>query len=333
MVGQASFADPPGGVAIGLGRVWATDPAGDALREIDPTTSRAAGSPIQIGSSPTGVAISGGRVWVVDGGERRVAEYDPRSGKIIRSVAVGNGAGPIVAVTDGVWVVNSADGTAQRIAAGSGQVLRSDPGRIGAVGDRGWTGCGVGDRRGRRLAGAHRPADAAGDPARGGPDAGVGGRRRRGCMGRQHDRQHRHAGPAAEPPDREDPRHRTHHDRLRRRHRVGGEPADLDAHQDRPFDRHRRRHGAHRRTYELTRHRRRPAVGDHVIRPVEPPRRHPANRPEPGARFDRPGRQLLRSGLAGHRQYQRRPGRISPGRRRRRGSCRARPRNRHTGAH
>ncbi len=127
VVGQASFADPPGGVAIGLGRVWATDPAGDALREIDPTTSRAAGSPIQIGSSPTGVAISGGRVWVVDGGERRVAEYDPRSGKIIRSVAVGNGAGPIVAVTDGVWVVNSADGTAQRIAAGSGQVSAPIP--------------------------------------------------------------------------------------------------------------------------------------------------------------------------------------------------------------
>jgi ABC-type transport system substrate-binding protein/class 3 adenylate cyclase len=133
VVGQAAFADPPGGVAVGLGRTWVTDPAGDALREIDSVTAKQAGSPIQIGSDPTGVAVAGGRVWVVDSGDRRVAEYDPASGEIINRIAVGNGAGAIAAGDGAVWVVNSADGTVQRIEPGSGRPTVSRPIAVGAA--------------------------------------------------------------------------------------------------------------------------------------------------------------------------------------------------------
>ncbi|MDT5233357.1 MAG: virginiamycin lyase, partial [Mycobacterium sp.] len=131
VVGQASFADPPGGVAVGLGQVWVTNTADDALREIDPASSQPAGSPIPVGSSPTGVAVAGGRVWVVDGGDRRVVEYDPRSGKILKRVPVGNGAGPIATGHGVVWVVNSADGSVQRIDTASGRV--SPPISVGAA--------------------------------------------------------------------------------------------------------------------------------------------------------------------------------------------------------
>jgi ABC-type transport system substrate-binding protein/class 3 adenylate cyclase len=131
VVGQAAFADPPGGVAVGLGQVWVTNTAGDALREIDPASSQPAGSPIPVGSSPTGVAVAGGHVWVVDSGDRRVAEYDPRSGKILQSVPVGNGAGPIATGLGVVWVVNSADGSVQRIDTASGRV--SLPISVGAA--------------------------------------------------------------------------------------------------------------------------------------------------------------------------------------------------------
>lgn len=131
VVGQAAFADPPGGVAVGLGQTWVTDTAADALREIDPATSKPAGSPIPIGSAPTGVAVAGGRVWVVDSGDRRVAEYDPRSGRILQRIAVGNGAGAIAAGGGAVWLVNSADGTVQRIDTGSGRASR--PIAVGAA--------------------------------------------------------------------------------------------------------------------------------------------------------------------------------------------------------
>ena len=131
VVAQTVFADPPGGVAVGLGQTWVTDPAGDALREIDSATSQPAGSPHPIGSVPTGVAVAGGHVWVVDSGDRRVAEYDPRSGRVLRRVAVGNGAGPIAGGGGAVWVVNSADGTVQRIDTASGRVSR--PIAVGAA--------------------------------------------------------------------------------------------------------------------------------------------------------------------------------------------------------
>jgi DNA-binding beta-propeller fold protein YncE len=131
VVAQTDFADPPGGVAVGLGQTWVTDPAGDALRAMDSTTSKPAGPPIPIGSVPTGVAVAGGRVWVVDTGDRRVAEYDPRSGRVLKRFAIGNGAGPIAAGGGAVWVVNSADGTAQRIDTRFGRVSR--PIAVGAA--------------------------------------------------------------------------------------------------------------------------------------------------------------------------------------------------------
>jgi peptide/nickel transport system substrate-binding protein len=131
VVAQAAFADPPGGVAVGLGQTWVTDPADDALREIDSETSKPAGSPHPIGSVPTGVAVAGGHVWVVDSGDRRVAEYDPPSGRVLKRVPVGNGAGPVAAGTNAVWVVNSADGTVQRIDTRSGRVSR--PIAVGAA--------------------------------------------------------------------------------------------------------------------------------------------------------------------------------------------------------
>ena len=132
VVGQSAFADPPGGVAVGLGRTWETDPAGDALQEINSATAKPAGSPIQIGSDPTGVAVTDGRVWVVDSGDRRVTEYDPSSGKK-QSVVVGNGAGAIAAGYGAVWVVNSADGTVQRIEPGAGRPTVSRPIAVGAA--------------------------------------------------------------------------------------------------------------------------------------------------------------------------------------------------------
>jgi hypothetical protein len=70
-------------------------------------------------------------VWVVNSGDRRVVEYDPRSGKILQSVPVGNGAGPVATGLGAVWVVNSADGSVQRIDTASGRVSR--PISVGAA--------------------------------------------------------------------------------------------------------------------------------------------------------------------------------------------------------
>lgn len=71
------------------------------------------------------------------------SEYDPQSGKILQRIPVGNGAGAIAAGNGAVWVVNSADGTVQRIDTGSGRASRpiavgAAPSAVAVAGDAVW---------------------------------------------------------------------------------------------------------------------------------------------------------------------------------------------------
>ncbi len=116
---QTILDDPPGGIAYGLGRIWASDPAQSRLVGVDPVTGSQlilpAGTP-----APAALAIADGSIWAVDGGAATVRRVDPNRGVLGDPIDVG--AGPTAAVAGGrwIWVTNADEGTLQRIDATSG---------------------------------------------------------------------------------------------------------------------------------------------------------------------------------------------------------------------
>ena len=126
---QRSFDNPPGGLAVGLGRVWVTDPSSGRLISVLPggATGDVA---LTGGHAPTAVAVAGGSVWVVNTDDSTVVRIDEKLLTPVARVKVGPGASAVATEGDDLWVVNSDDGTVQRIDVRTGR--SSDPIGVGA---------------------------------------------------------------------------------------------------------------------------------------------------------------------------------------------------------
>jgi peptide/nickel transport system substrate-binding protein len=108
----------PGGIAAGAGAVWATDAVNGSLFEIDPSSGVIVDTVPNAGVVPAGVAVGGGGVWVADSGGARVRWFNASAPGTGTSIAVGQGPGPIAYGLGAAWVVNTIDGTLQRISRG-----------------------------------------------------------------------------------------------------------------------------------------------------------------------------------------------------------------------
>jgi ABC-type transport system substrate-binding protein/class 3 adenylate cyclase len=109
----------PAGIAGGAGKIWATDAVNGSLIEIDPSTGAIVNTLADVGTVPAGVAVGGGGVWIADSGGatvRWINAASPGKGKPA-PIQVGQGPGPIAYGLGAAWVVNTIDGTLQRIGA------------------------------------------------------------------------------------------------------------------------------------------------------------------------------------------------------------------------
>ena len=126
-VTRTGFGTATGGVAVGLGAVWAV--YGDStLARIDPRTVERTGATFA-GIRPVGVAVGAGSVWVANGGEPTVERFNPRTfeeGPIGNPITVGNRPTAIAYGEGAVWVTNAGDDTVSRIEP-NGNSVRSIP--------------------------------------------------------------------------------------------------------------------------------------------------------------------------------------------------------------
>ena len=128
------------------------------MRQINPSTATAVGTPIRAGRGPAGVTVGGGLVWVANSRSDTVTRVDPSILAILGDpIAVGGGPGGIDAGPNLVWVASAADDTVSRIDIENGDVV-GDPIDVGAR-----TGGDL-DRRRSRLGRQQRRRD--GNPDR-----------------------------------------------------------------------------------------------------------------------------------------------------------------------
>src|SRR5207248_3219881 len=73
---QSILSDPPGGLAFGFGRIWASDPANQRVLGIDPDTGSSVSAP-SAGATPTAVTIADGSVWVLNAVVSTIRRIDP----------------------------------------------------------------------------------------------------------------------------------------------------------------------------------------------------------------------------------------------------------------
>ena len=114
-----------GDVAEGAGSLWITDAQQTRLLRLSRSPPRVVDTIAIPAPAPTGVAVGGGGVWVSDFAGRAVSRLNARdpSSRPPLQIAVGAGPGPIAYGFGAAWVVNTVDGTLQRIDAHS---LRPD---------------------------------------------------------------------------------------------------------------------------------------------------------------------------------------------------------------
>lgn len=115
-VTRTAFGTSTGGVAVGLGFVWAV--YGDStLARIDRVDVRRTGA-VFAGVEPVGVAVGAGAIWVVQGGEPTVERFHPATfeeGPVRAPITVGDRPKGIAYGEGAVWVVNAGDDTVSRI--------------------------------------------------------------------------------------------------------------------------------------------------------------------------------------------------------------------------
>jgi DNA-binding SARP family transcriptional activator/ABC-type branched-subunit amino acid transport system substrate-binding protein len=107
-----------GGIAVGAGAVWVTDPVAGTLWRIDPRPGPVART-IAVGSGAFSVAVGAGAVWVVNGLDATLLRVDPRKNRVVARIPI-PGTPREVAVGSGrVWVSVAAGATAAQPATGA----------------------------------------------------------------------------------------------------------------------------------------------------------------------------------------------------------------------
>jgi ABC-type transport system substrate-binding protein/class 3 adenylate cyclase len=122
---QTVLSNPPGGIAYGLGGIWASDPAGSRLVGKDPDTGSETIVPTG-NATPGAMTIANGDIWVVDAGASTVSQIDPNRGPVWEG-SVGAGPTAAAAGAGGVWVTSGDEGTLLRIDANTSRVSPAVP--------------------------------------------------------------------------------------------------------------------------------------------------------------------------------------------------------------
>ena len=123
----------PGGVAVGEGATWVTNPDANTVARID-AGSDAPNQTYQVGGGPVGVVVGHGSVWVANGLDGTVSRIDPASPLPAQTIHVGNGPIGIAYGARRLWVANSVDGTVSEITPASRKPPRTFAAVPGATG-------------------------------------------------------------------------------------------------------------------------------------------------------------------------------------------------------
>ncbi|HEX6026628.1 MAG TPA: protein kinase [Solirubrobacter sp.] len=116
-------------LAAGKEGVWFVD--GNAVRRVDPRTSRP-GQRIPSGSSQLeAIAVGAGSIWATTRGDGLVWRFEPGPNPVARSIDVSAGSGYIAFGAGAVWVANYIDGSVSRIDPRTNRVTSRSP--IGPV--------------------------------------------------------------------------------------------------------------------------------------------------------------------------------------------------------
>lgn len=140
---RAPIGGAPGGMVVGSGSIWVSDPVEGVLRRIDPSTGLVSDTVGDVGTRPTGLAYGDDSIWVVDEDGRAVRRVDPDTGLASRAIRVGNGPFAIAYGAGAAWVLNGLDGTVSRVDPGRSKVtdvvpVGGDPAAIAASDDAVW---------------------------------------------------------------------------------------------------------------------------------------------------------------------------------------------------
>ena len=92
-----------GGLALGAGSAWVTDPDEDLVWRFDVRT-RAPGRPTRVGQEPRGVAFAGDALWVANTLDGTVAKVDPDRDEVLGTVPVGARPEGLAGTGDSVWI-------------------------------------------------------------------------------------------------------------------------------------------------------------------------------------------------------------------------------------
>ena len=115
----------PTDVCVDHGAVWVADAARHDVLRLDPDTWRRRASALEI--PPDRLACGGGAVWASSESRGRVIQINPSSGRTVRTIDIGVGAGALAVGAGAVWVTNGAAGTVSRIDPARGVVTATVP--------------------------------------------------------------------------------------------------------------------------------------------------------------------------------------------------------------
>jgi streptogramin lyase len=111
-----------GGVAVGVGQVWVSEPEHGLVSALDPSTGRIAGRPARVGAGTAGLAVGAGSLWVLNWDQSRLTRVDLGPGRqVSAAVPAGSDAFDFAVGAGAVWVTNRSPGTVTRIDARSGR--------------------------------------------------------------------------------------------------------------------------------------------------------------------------------------------------------------------
>ncbi|MBW3546537.1 MAG: hypothetical protein KY452_00150 [Actinobacteria bacterium] len=115
LVASEAVAPRVGGLAVGDGSVWASDPVAGELIRLDPMTNTVTDR-VEIGVGPRGVAVGEGSVWVANTDVGTITRYDPRANRVATTIEVPDRPVSLAVGEGGVWVIGEdAQGLVSRI--------------------------------------------------------------------------------------------------------------------------------------------------------------------------------------------------------------------------
>ncbi len=120
---EIAVGNGPASIATGYGAVWVANTLDGTVSRVQPNGGRT--DVLRVAGRPDGLALGGGSVWVASGDTATVTQISADGPKVVRTIAVGNGATGIVVGSGAVWVANALDGTVSRIDLSSGVVTAS----------------------------------------------------------------------------------------------------------------------------------------------------------------------------------------------------------------